>query len=152
MVNKHTVDYQPSSSQLVSRIHPLVFLWTPKAFIFPESFLNFFLNLYVPPWLLKSFKLTVLRLLANIFVCQKVEFVHFYSCPQAKLSPSVSPEQRLLKIYFSPAGERIVEFSKNYQKLPKNTKIKLTRVLVTSFDKFHYLCSLQIVGFCFVVS
>ena len=63
MVNEHTVDYHPSPSQLISRIHPLIFLWTPKGFISPESFLNFFLNLYIPPWLRKSFKFIVLRLL-----------------------------------------------------------------------------------------
>ena len=34
MVNKDTVDYHPSPS---SRIHPLVFLWTTKRFISPES-------------------------------------------------------------------------------------------------------------------
>ena len=43
MVNKHTVDYHPSPSRLISRIHPLIFLLTPKGFISPESFLNFFL-------------------------------------------------------------------------------------------------------------
>ena len=36
MVNKHTVDYDPSLSQLISRIHPVIFLWNPKGFIFPE--------------------------------------------------------------------------------------------------------------------
>ena len=61
MVNKHTVNYHPSPSQLISRIHTLIFLWTPKGFISPESFLNFFLNLYIPPWLRKSFKFIVLR-------------------------------------------------------------------------------------------
>ena len=50
-------------------------------------FLDFFLNLYIPPWLQKSFKFMMLRLLANIFMSQKIESVHFYSCPQAKLSP-----------------------------------------------------------------
>ena len=68
MVNKHTVDYHPSPSQLISRIHTLIFLWTPKGFISPESFLNFFLNLYIPPWLQKSFKFMVLRLLANTLI------------------------------------------------------------------------------------
>ena len=43
---KHTVGYHRSSSQLTSRIHPLIFLWTPKGFSSPESFLNFFPNLY----------------------------------------------------------------------------------------------------------
>ena len=63
MVNKYTVDYHPSRSQLISRIHTLIFLWTRKGFISPESFLNFFLNLYIPPSLWKSFKVMVLRLL-----------------------------------------------------------------------------------------
>ena len=84
MVNKHTVDYHPSPSQLISRIHPLIFLWTPKGFISPESFLNFFLNLYIPSWLQKSFKFSV-KITANTFVSQKIESVHFYSYPQAKL-------------------------------------------------------------------
>ena len=82
MVNEHTVDYHPSPSEFTSRIHPLIFLWTPKEFISPEYFLNFFSNLYIPPWLQESFKFMVLRLLENTFVSQKTEFV-----PQAKLSP-----------------------------------------------------------------
>ena len=42
MVNEHTVDYHPSPSELTLRIHPLIFLWTPKRFISsPECFLNF---------------------------------------------------------------------------------------------------------------
>ena len=40
--NKHTVDYLPSPSKLTSRIHPLIFLWTPKRFISPEYFLKFY--------------------------------------------------------------------------------------------------------------
>ena len=63
IVNKHTVDYHPSPSQLTSRIHTLIFLWATKEFISPESFLNFFLNLYIPPWLWKGFKFIVWRLL-----------------------------------------------------------------------------------------
>ena len=87
IINKHTVDYHPSPSQLISRIHTLIFLWKPKEFISPESFLNFFLNLYIPPWLRKSFIFIVLRLLANIFVSQKIESVHFYSCSPSKTLP-----------------------------------------------------------------
>ena len=87
MVNKHTVDYHPSPSELTSRIHPLIFLWTLKKFLSPEYFLNFFSNLYIPPWLRKSFKFMVLRLLENTFVSEKLESVYFYSYPQAKLSP-----------------------------------------------------------------
>ena len=73
MVNKHTVDYHPSPSQLISRIHTLIFLWTPKGFISPESFLNFFLNLYIPPWLWKSFKVIVLRLLQ--YICESKNWI-----------------------------------------------------------------------------
>ena len=86
MVNKHTVGYHPSSSQLTSRIHPLIFLWTPKGFISPESFLNFFLNLY-STMIRKSFKFMMLRLLANTFVSQKTESVHFYSLAPSKTLP-----------------------------------------------------------------
>ena len=46
MVNKNTANYHPCPSQSISRIHPVIFLWTPKGFISPEFFLNFFLNLY----------------------------------------------------------------------------------------------------------
>ena len=50
MRNKHTIGHDPSSLQSNSRIQPLIFLWTPKGFISPEYFLNFFSNLYIPPW------------------------------------------------------------------------------------------------------
>ena len=82
MVNKHTVIYHPSPSELTSRVHPLIFLWTLKVFIPPDYFLNFFSNLYIAPWLRKSFKFMVLRLLENTFVSQKIESVYFYSSPQ----------------------------------------------------------------------
>ena len=32
----------PSPSELTSRIHALIFLWTPKGFISPEYFRSFF--------------------------------------------------------------------------------------------------------------
>ena len=84
-------------------IHTLIYLWTLKGFISPEPFLKFFLNLHTPTWMRKSFQFIVLRLLANTFVSQKIESVHFYSCSQAKLSPRqipIPPEQRFLKIFF----------------------------------------------------
>ena len=52
---------QQSSKQTYCRLS-IIFLWPPKGFIFPEYFLNFLLNLYIPPWLRKSFKFIVLRL------------------------------------------------------------------------------------------
>ena len=42
MVNEHTVNYHSSPLELTSRIHPVTFLWTPKGFISPEYFLNYF--------------------------------------------------------------------------------------------------------------
>ena len=56
MVNKYTVDYHPSPSELTSRMHSLIFLCTPKRFLFPEYPLIFFSNRYIPPWLQKIFK------------------------------------------------------------------------------------------------
>ena len=156
MVNKHTVDYHPSPSELTSRIHPVIFLWTLKGFIFrPECFLNFFSNRYFAPWQQQSFKFIVLRLMENAFVNQKVEFVHFCLFPQGKTLPQLlitTPGRRKLPIslkqrflYFSSA-----ESGEDYG-AEKMTKIKVARLLVTSFDKFHHLCNHCIFDFCSVV-
>ena len=77
MVNEHTVDYQPSPSELTSRIHPFIFLKAHKGFISPEYFSQ------------KSFKFMVLRLLANAFMSQKLNlFIHTHApskpLPQAE--------------------------------------------------------------------
>ena len=153
MVNKHTFDYHPSPSQLTLRIYPLIFLWTPKGFISPESFLNFFLNLYIPPWLRKSFKFIVLRLLANTFVSQKIESAHFYSCSQAKLPPGFFhyPQWQKEITHFprTAFSEDLFFPQEEDHGVEKITKIKPTRVLVTSFDKFHHLCNLYIFLFLF---
>ena len=153
IVNKKTVDYHPSPSKLTSRIHPLIFLLTPKGFISPEFFLNFFLNLYIPTWLRKSFKFMVLRLLANTFVSQKIEFVHFthapkqnsplgfYHYPQAEGNYPYLQNSVFGRSIFFPA-ERGEDHG-----IEKITKIKPTRV--ASFDKFHHLCNLYIFGFVF---
>ena len=69
------------ASQLNSRIHPLIFLWTHKGFISPESFLNFFLHLYIPSWLQKSFKFIVLRLLAKNWICSFLKALRQNSPP-----------------------------------------------------------------------
>ena len=57
----------------------------------------------------------------------------------------IPPEERFQKIYFFPA-ERGGDYGGE-----KMTKIKHTRVLVTSSNKLHHLCNLYIHGFCFVV-
>ena len=87
MVNKHTVNYHPSLSELTSRIHCLIFPWVPEGFTAPKYFLNFFSNLYISLWFQKSFKFIMLRLLEDTFLSQKIESVHFCSCPKAKFSP-----------------------------------------------------------------
>ena len=87
IANKHTVDYHPSPSELTSRICLLMFLWTPKGFISPEYFLNFFSNLFIPPWLWKSFKFMVLRLLESTFVSQKIASSLFLFMPPSKILP-----------------------------------------------------------------
>ena len=150
-VNKHTVNYLPSTSQLTSRIFLVKFMWTTTGFISPE-FLNFSLNLYIPPWLRKNFKLMVLRLLANTFVSQKSESVHFYPCLQVKLSRRfyhyplgrrklpTPPGQRFLKIYFFPSRKGGEDYG-----VEKVIKIKPTRnwshILINStiFATFTYL-------------
>ena len=99
-INKHTFNYNQNPSQLTSRIHALIFPWIHKGFISPES-LIFFQNLHIPLWLRKSFKFIALGLLANTFASQKIESVHFYSCPQAKLSQVFIINHRLKEITHS---------------------------------------------------
>ena len=50
-------------------LQPPVQVWTPRGFISSEYFLNF---LYIPPWLRKSFKFMVLRLLEDTFISHKI--------------------------------------------------------------------------------
>ena len=112
MVSKHTVDYHPSPSQLISRIDTLKFLWTPKGFTSPESLLNVFLNLYIPPWLQKSFKFIVSRLLQIHLWVKKLNlfiFTHalkqnspqgFYHYPPDRRELPIPPEYCFLKIFF----------------------------------------------------
>ena len=83
MVNKHTVDYYSSPSQLISRTHTFLFLW----FIFPESFLDFFLNLYISPWLQKRFKFIVLRLLQIHLWVKKLNLFIFTHDPKQNSPP-----------------------------------------------------------------
>ena len=57
MVNEHFVDYQPNRPELTSSIQPLIFLWTPKEFISPEHFLNFFLKSVYPTMVAEMFQI-----------------------------------------------------------------------------------------------
>ena len=129
---------------------------TSNGFISPESFLNFFQNLHIPPWLRKNFKFIVLRLLANTFVSQIINLFIFTHAPKQKLSPrflSVSPRQKEIphssrtafsEYIFSLAergwGERIMELKK---------LLKLTRVLVTSFHDSTTFATLTFLVYVF---
>ena len=168
MENEHTVDYHLRPSKLTSRIHPLIFLWTPKRFISPESFLKFFSNLYIYPtnrgcgkqdpqqrgrgpslFMNSYFARDVF--LENCFSCHSPSRFHFCSFPQAKLSP----RQKEITYFILTAFSENLFFpqqkdGENYG-AEKMNKIKLLRVLVTSFDKFHHLCNLYIFYFYFAV-
>ena len=96
MVNKNTVDYYPNPYHLVSRMHTLIFLYTPEGFISPEYFLDFFPKPAYSTLVAKKFQIYSVKITANIFVSQKIESVHFNSCPWAKFSPKfllLSPRQ-----------------------------------------------------------
>ena len=135
MVNKHTVDYYRLLRETESRI-----------------FLEFFLNLYIPP----CFKVSNLwlRLLANTFVSQKIEclflvmppsnsaasFYHYSPPRPGKRKLPIPPEQHFLKIYFSSGkrGERIMELKKL---LKLNLRGYCRQVLINSaiFATFTFL-------------
>ena len=108
---------QQNSKQTYSQLSIIIFLWTPKSFISPESFLNFLLNLYIPPWLPKSFKFIVLRLLQIHLWVKKLNlfnFTHaskqnsppgFYHYPPGWRELCITPEQHILKIFFPEQKE-----------------------------------------------
>ena len=103
---------QQNSKQTYCQLPIIIFLWTPKGFISPESFLNFLLNLYIPPWLLKSFKFIVLRLLQIHFWVKKLNLLNLTHSPTQSSPPGfyhyhpdrqelrIPPEQHFMKIFF----------------------------------------------------
>ena len=152
MLNKHVVNYNPSPSEFTSRIEPLIFLWIPKRFISPEYFFIFFSNLYIPARLKKKkkcLKFMVLRLLENRFASQRTESVYFYWYPQAKHSPRFLSSLLQVEVNYSSPPNKV--FWKSI--FPRSdgedygaeniTKIKLSKMLVTSFDIFHHLQPLR---------
>ena len=111
MVYKHTVNYHPIPSQLISRIHYLIFLWNPKGFIFPVPFLIFFQNLYILPWLKKSFKFMVLIKIIGKFICGSKNWICLFllmapnqtqTLPQSSII-TIQAKGNFLKIYFFPS-------------------------------------------------
>ena len=149
MAIKYTADCHLSPSELTSRIHIAIFLWTLKGFISPEYFMNFLSNLYTLTQWQRRFKFMVLRLLKHTFVSQKIKSVQFYSYPQTKLSSRLlqSPHTQKKATHIS----RTEFFERRIMELKKMTKVKFARVFVTCFDKFYYFCNFYIFGFCFIV-
>ena len=108
---------QQNNKQTYCRLSIIIFLWLHKGFISPESFLNFLLNLYIPPWLRKSSKSIVLRLLQIHLWIKKMNrfiFTHtleknsspgFYHYPPGRRELRISSEQRFLKIFFPEQKE-----------------------------------------------
>ena len=117
---------QQNSKQIYCQLPTIIFLWSPKGFISPESFLNFLLNLYIPPWLQKIFKFIVLRLpQINLWVkkLNLFNFTHapkknsppgFYHYPPGRKELPIPPEQHFLKTFFpeQKEGEMIMKLKK----------------------------------------
>ena len=113
----------------------------------------FYFLMHIPPWLQKSFKFTVLRLLENTVVSKKNESVHFYSCVQPKLSPRflLLPPRLKEVAHFPQTGflKNLFFASRTMEDYgaEKLTRIKLGRVLVTTlinstiFAAFTFLVS-----------
>ena len=82
IVNKHTVDYHPSPSQLISRIHTLILLQTLKGFISPRIFLDFFPKPVYSTMVMKKFQIYGVRITANTFVSKKLNLFIFTHAPK----------------------------------------------------------------------
>ena len=86
MVNKRTVNYHPSPSQLISRILSHISMDSLGVYL-TRIFLEFFLNPYIPPWLQKSFKIIVLRLLQIHLWVKKLNLFIFTHDPKQNSPP-----------------------------------------------------------------
>ena len=81
---KHIVDYR------------LSYLYGHLRAFLSRVFLELFPKPVYSTMVTKEFKIYSVKITANTFVNQKIESVHFYSCPQANLSPkflSLSPKK-----------------------------------------------------------
>ena len=55
-------------------------------------FLEFFPKPVYSTMVVEKFQIYGAKITANTFASQKIESAHFYSCPQAKLSPIIIPQ------------------------------------------------------------
>ena len=87
---------QQNSKQTYCQLLIIIFLWTPKGFIFPARvFLEFSSKPVYSTMVAEKFQIYSVKITGNTLVSQKTESVQFYSCPQAKLCRflSLSPRQ-----------------------------------------------------------
>ena len=123
MVNKHIVDYHPILSQLISRIH--------------SYFFGLNISMESKNWTCSFSLMLQCKTRSQVFIITS----------QAEGNYSFLSNSVFWRSIFS----RAERWGEDYG-VEKITKIKPTRrVLVTSFDKFHHLCNLNIFGFCFAM-
>ena len=75
-----------NSKQTYCRLLIITFLWTPRGFSL-RVFLEFSPKFVYSTMVAEKLQVYSAKITANTFANQKIESVHFYSCPQAKLSP-----------------------------------------------------------------
>ena len=118
MVNEHTVDYHPSPSELTSRIHPLIYLWTAKGFIFCPEYIS---------WIFMALRLSEIS-------------PWFLPLPLQAGGNYPFPPHNVFYVFSQRKGRRIMEL----KKLPKlNLKGYWSQVLInsTSFATITFLVS-----------
>ena len=100
----------------------------------------FFLKPVYPTVIAKKFQIHGVKITGKYICESKNECVYFYTCPQAKLFPRFlsSPLQAEGNYPFPQNNVfwKSIFSSKKHYGTEKITKIKLVRVLVTSFNKF----------------
>ena len=127
MVNKHTVNYHASTSQLITRIHPLIFLWTPKGFISPESWIFFprpaYFTLVVEKFHIYSVKITDKSIYESknwicsfLLIPPSKTLPSFYHYPPDRWELPFLPNSIFFKIFFlDEEGARELWKWKNHQ-------------------------------------
>ena len=85
-INKHTFNYHHNPSQLTSRIHPLIFPWTHKGFISPES-LIFFPKPVYSTMVVEKLQIHCVRITGK-YICESKNWIcSFLLMPSSKTLP-----------------------------------------------------------------
>ena len=131
---------QQNNKQTYCQLPIIIFLWTPEGFISPASFLNFQLNLYIPPWLPKSFTFIVLRLLQIHLWVKKLNLFNFTHASKQN-SPQIWQQNHFLILVGTLClwicyGARSVHFTvsprkRRYTVLPTHSAAQSSKRLKT---------------------